>query len=242
MYILFKAVSERQQGIVQTIGRQLTYTIGQVPDTHAEIADFMHLNPRVLPENVALAWKFFGAYSNSISVRAGTLQNEQLQILASAEPGAEKVKYFLTEEDQANTTAFMKELMRYMLDEVYDKRFGQANLPPSGLEAATWAQQRAEAQAYSQDSNASVPMLTMLAAARNITVSEMANKVLTAIASYNNAVAELIARKQSRIEIIKACNSIADCNRVFHRHFDMCMPLKQMQDEELGNEPTVYDL
>jgi hypothetical protein len=218
------------------------YTIGFVPDTHAEVADFMQLNPKVLPENVALAWKFFGAYTNNISVRTGTLQNEQLQILASNEATGEKEKYYLTEEDQANTTAFMKELMRYMLDEVYDKRFGQANLPPSGLEAATWTQQRAEAQAYSQDPNASVPMLTMLATARNITVGEMANKVLTAIANYNNTVAELIARKQSRIEIIKACNSIADCNRVFHRYFDMCMPLKQMQDEDISGEPTAYNL
>jgi hypothetical protein len=94
MYILFKAVSERQQGIVQTIGRQLTYTVGHIPDSHADIADFNHLNPKVLPENVALAWKFFGAYQNSISVKAGTLQNEQLQILSSSEPTGEKTKYY----------------------------------------------------------------------------------------------------------------------------------------------------
>jgi hypothetical protein len=242
MYILFKAVSERQQGIVQTIGRQLTYTVGHIPDSHADIADFNHLNPKVLPENVALAWKFFGAYQNSISVKAGTLQNEQLQILSSSEPTGEKIKYYFTEDDIANATAFMKELIRYMLDEVYDKRFVQANLPPSGLEGASWPQQRAEAQAYSQDANASVPMLTALAAARNITVAEMATKVLTAVSNYNNTLSQLYANKQVRIEQIKACSSIADCNRMLHRHFDMHMPVKQMVDEGIEGEATAFNL
>lgn len=242
MYILFKAVSERQQGIVQTVGRQLTYTVGFVPDTHADIADFTHLNPRVLTEPVALAWKFFGAYQNSISVKAGSLQNEQLQLLNSAEPNGEKVKYYFTPEDIANTVEFMKSLMRYMLDEVYDKRFAQANLPPSGLEGATWVQQKAEAQAYAQDPNAVVPMLTALAAARNITVAEMAAKVNNAVATYNANLAQLLANKQAREQQIKACASIADCNRMLHRHFDLHMPYQQMVDENLEGEATAFDL
>jgi hypothetical protein len=129
-----------------------------------------------------------------------------------------------------------------MLDEVYDKRFVQANLPPSGLEGATWPQQKAAALAYSQDSTAEVPMLTALASARNITVSEMATKVLTALTNYNNTIAQLYATKQLRVEQIKACSSIADCNRMLHRHFDLHMPMKQTVDEGLQGEPTAFDL
>lgn len=242
MYILFKAVSEREQGIVQTIGRQLLYTIGFVPDTHTDIAEFAHLKPKVLSENVALAWKFFGAYQNSISVKAGSLQNEQLQLLNSSEPTGEKVRYHFTEEDIANTVVFMKDLMTYMLDEVYDKRFVQANLPPSNLEGATWAQQKAEAQAYTADPSASVPMLTALADARGITVAEMVAKVNTAVADFNATIATLLANKQARRQEIKACSSIADCNRLLHRRFDLHMPVAQMQDEGLINEPTKLDL
>lgn len=242
MYILFKAVSERQLGIVQTIGRQLLYTVGFIPDTHSDIADFAHLKPKVITEDVALAWKFFGAYRNYISVKAGTAQNEQLQLLNSSEPTGEKAKYYLTEADQANTTAFMKELMLYMLDEVYDKRFIQANLPPSSLEGATWAQQKAEAQAYAADPTASVPMLTSLAEARGITVETMAGKVNAALANFNSTIATLLANKQARQQEIKACASIADCNRVLHRRFDIYMPIAQMQDEGIVGEPTAFDL
>lgn len=242
MYILFKAVSEREQGIVQTIGRQLLYTVGFIPDTHSDIADFAHLKPKVLPENVALCWKYFAAYRNNISVKAGTLQNEQLQLLNSSEPTGEKMKYYFTEEDKANTTEFMKALMLYMLDEVYDKRFVQANLPPSNLEGATWSQQKAEAQAYALDPSASVPMLTALAEARGITVDAMATKVNNALANFNTTIALLLATKQARQQEIKACESIADCNRVLHRRFDIHMPIAQMQDEGIADEPTALDL
>jgi hypothetical protein len=242
MYILFKAVSERQLGIVQTIGRTLTYAVGYLPDTHTDIAEFAHLKPKVLSENVALAWKFFGAYKNSISVKAGTPQNEQLQLLNSSEPTGEKVKYYFTEEDIANTVEFMRAVMLYMIDEVYDKRFVQANLPPSELEGATWPQQKAEALAYTADPSASVPMLTSLAAARGITVAEMVAKVNTAVANYNATIASLLATKQARQQEVKACASIADCNRFLHRRFDLHMPTAQMEDENIVNEPTVFDI
>jgi predicted DNA-binding ribbon-helix-helix protein len=231
MYILFKAVNEQQQGIVQTVGRVLNYTVGQLIDTHTDIADYNHLNPKVLPENVALAWKFFGTYRDYISVRTGTLQNEQLQIINSAEATGEKEKYFLTDEDKANAAEFMKAVMRMMLDEVYDKRFVQANLTSSTLESSTWAEQRKEAEAYNADSSAPVPMLTALAQSRAITVAEMVEKVNSAIAAYNDKIAQLLANKQAREQEIKACQTVADCNRMLHNRFDLTMPGGQQQAE-----------
>lgn len=231
MYILFKAVNDRQQGIVQTVGRILQFTVGQLPETHTDIADYIHLNPRVLPEEVALAWKFFGAYKNSISVRAGTLQNEQLQILGSAEATGEKEKYYFTEADKVNATAFMKEVMRMMLDEVYDKRFVQENLTSSSLESSTWVEQRKEAEAYNKDQSAPIPMLTALANSRGITVQEMVEKVNAAVVAYNERIAQLLANKQAREQEIKMCQSIADCNRLLHNRFDLTMPVQQQQDE-----------
>ena len=52
MYILFKAVNEREQGIVQTVGRVLNYTVGYLPETHTDIADYIHLKPKTLTEEV----------------------------------------------------------------------------------------------------------------------------------------------------------------------------------------------
>ena len=233
MYILFKAVNAQQLGAVQIVGRILQYTVGFLPDTHTDIIDFAHLNPRVIDEDVALAWKFFGAYNENISVRADTLQNAQLQVVSSTEANGDKVKYYFTDADKTNTTAFMREIMRMMLDEVYDKRFTKTNYRVSELEASTWAQQKKEAEAYTNDSQASVPTLTALAAARGIPVSEMVTKVLSAIDAYNQEVAALLAGKQLVEQEIKLCSTIAECNRLLHNRFEVSMPVKQSQDENV---------
>lgn len=235
MYILFKAVSERQQGIVQTVGRVLNYTVGFLPDTHTDIADYEHLNPRTLTEPVALAWKFFGAYREYISVRAGSLQNDQLQILQTTEV-TEKAKYYLTDEDKINTVAFMREVMRKMLDEVYEKRFYGANLPTTTLEGSTWPQQRAEAIALQADPSAFVPTLTVLAAVRGITVEEMAQKVINAIDNFNQTIANLLAAKQLVEQDIKSCQTIADCNRLLHNRFDISVSVDQRADENIETQ------
>lgn len=236
MYILFKAVNEREQGIVQTVGRVLNYTVGYLPETHTDIADYIHLKPKTLTQEVALAWKFFGAYKNSISVRPQTLQSDQLELALSWEPGVEKVKYYFTEEDKVNTVAFMKEVMRLMLDEVYDKRFVAANMPPSDLEGATWTLQQAEAAALEKDPNAFVPTLTILAAVRDITVQEMAQKVRDAVVTFNQRISDLLSKKQLIEQEIKACASIADCNRLMHNRFDISVTNDQREDEGITTQ------
>jgi hypothetical protein len=231
MYILFKAVNEQQLGIIQTAGRVLQYTVGYLPDTHTDIIEYAHLKPKLLSDDVALAWKFFGAYNESISVRPATLQNDQLDVVASGEPTGEKVKYYFTDADKANAVAFMKEVMRMMLDDIYDKRFTRTNYSVSDLEAGTWAQQKAEAEAYAKSTSAPTPMLSTLAQARGITVAQMAAKVFDAVLVYNQTVANLLAAKQSVEAEIKACTTIADCNRLLHNRFEVSMPVKQARDE-----------
>jgi hypothetical protein len=234
MYIIFKAVSNNQLGIVQTVGRVLNYAVGYIPESHVDVADFIHLKPIVVDENVALAWKFFGSYKNQISVRSGTLQNQQLQVISSGEADGTKVKYQMTSEDISNTVEFMKTVIRMMLDDIYDKRFVKANLIVSELEYSTWEQQRIEAERYLQDSTSTVPLITALALSRNISVEQMANKIITAINTYNNAITELLSNKQMIETEIKSCASIADCNRLLHNRFEMNMPVNQMTEEGIG--------
>lgn len=231
MYILFKAISSDKLGIVQTVGRILHLTVGFIPDTHVDIIDYAHLKPVILDEQVALAWKFFSLNREYINVRPGTLQNDQLQIAESAETADQKVRYYLTDQDKVNATEFMKAVMRLLLDDVYDKRFIQANLEVSGLESSTWKQQEQEARAYTTDSNSNVPMLTSLAEARDITVAEMAAKVLAAVDKYNSTVAQLLANKQAVEKEIKQCQSIHDCNKLLHMRFDVAMsPIKAAEE------------
>lgn len=231
MYILFKTTSSDKLGIIQTVGRVLQYAVGYIPDTHADIADYNFLKPTVLDEGTAMGWKFFALARDYISVRPATLQNEQLSVAESMEPTGEKVKYYLTDEDKVNAAAFMKALMRQILDDVYDKRFAQLNLNTSILEQGTWAQQRAEAESYQGDNTSPTPMLSTLATARGITLPEMVTKVVQAVNKYNTDVATLLASKQAVEKEIKECVTIKDCNRLMHNRFDCSMPSSQAQEE-----------
>lgn len=242
MYLLFKSVSDQELGLVKRAGQYQDYVIGYLDDSVKDIAKFEHLNALILPEPVALGWKFAGNYSGYVSVRANTAINEQLNyIVSSDEPESQKVKYYLTDEDKANGALFMKALLQKILDDVYDKRVSQINLAASKLEEISWPQQRAEAEAYILDSNAPTPLLSSLAQSRGITTQEMVTKVLNAITAYNQQIATLLAKKQLVESEIKTCTNIAELNILIHNRFGYNMPAKQQQDLGITTSST-YDL
>jgi len=231
MYLLFKNIDARSLGGgIQIIGTWNNYAIGFIPDTHTDTIEYRHLNPKIIDEGTAWAWMFFGSYRGYISIRSGTAQNGRLQLLSSQEATGEKARYDLTDVDKANTTNLMKEIMRLILDEVFDKRLVQLNVGVSELESKSWTQQKAEADAV-QAGDTYAPMLQTLADARGISLQEMAHKVVVAIDTYNAKVAELLAKKQLIEQEIKACANIGDCNRLMHDRFEMEMPVVQKQEE-----------
>jgi hypothetical protein len=226
-------------GPIERIGYWLDFCVGYIPDTHIDIIPYEHLKPRILEnKGVAKGWLFIDAHREYINVRDGTLQNEQLQVVASDEATGTKVKYYLTDEDKQSAMQFAKHVMRYRLDEVYDKRIIQQRMNVSDLEYDSWAQQKSEAEAYIADNTASVPLLSQLATARGITVAEMAQKVVDAIAAYNVKIEELLSKKQAIETEIKACVSIADCARLLHHRFHVQMSKSQMDDEGITTQST----
>lgn len=240
MYLLFKSVNQQQLGIIKVIGSWMDYRIGYLPDTHKEIVEYRHLNARVIGEEVAWAWMFFGAARTLISVRSGTPQNERLQVINSEEATGEKVQYQLTDADIANTTKLMQEAMYLILDEIFDKRLVQANIGSSILEQNSWLQQKTEAQLF-LNGETNLPMLQALAFARGITVGEMAAKVNDAVVAYNNNIATMLASKQQIETLIKTCVSIHDCNRLLHNKFGIEMPVKQRIAEGIEYS-AVFDI
>ena len=238
MYLLFKSVEPRQLGIIKVIGTWMEFSIGYVPDTHTDIIEFRHLNPKVISEGVAWAWMYIGAYRGLISVRTGTAQNERLQLLSSHEATGEKTKYELTAEDTANTVALMQAILRLKVDDIYDKRMLQLNMGVSTLELSSWDQQKTEAQKYLAGDVTSQPLLSALADARGITLEEMVNKVTTATSNYSDTIADLLARKQEVETDIKACQSIADVTRLMHHRFELDMSQKQRDDEKVDYSST----
>lgn len=240
MYLLFKSVDERTLGPVQKIGYWMDFCVGFVPDTHVDIIPYEHLKPcRTLENiNVANAWMFMDGYRGYISVRDGTQQNENLQVLSSEEATGTKAQYDLTTDDIANTVTFMKHIMRLRLDEVYDKRIIQQKMQVSMLEHDSWAEQLAEAKAWQADNSVSVPMVDALATARGITTSEMVTKIIDANTAYNAKIQTLLAAKQTVETEIKACATISACCLLMHTRFDIQMSQAQIDDEGITQDPA----
>lgn len=230
MYLLFKSVDSRLTNIIERIGSFMSYTIGVLPDTHKDVVEYRHLNPIIISEGVAKAWKFIGCARGKIAVRQNTPQNDDLQIISSEEPLGTKVYYELTDIDKSNTVELQKAILQLMLDEVFDKRMLALNMGASQLEMSSWDQQKNEAFNYPAQSPV---LLTALATARNITVDELVEKVKNSVTMYNSNISELLSKKQGIEMEIKSCVSIADCNRLGHFRFEIEMPVYQKNEENI---------
>jgi hypothetical protein len=214
MYILFTRVSDLARGPVEVIGRYNNFDVGYIPTSHVDIVLFKHLDATVLPDDIALGCVFAHSYDSKISVRGSTLQADRLNQVSSVE-GA-KTKLTIAAEDLENGMLFQKAVLRKMIDIIFEERFSK--LTASSFEMSTWPTQFAEATAGTG------AMLTTLAAARSITVSEMATLILDASAIYNSTIATLLADKQTIEGEIKACASIADCLVFRHTRMGEQMP------------------
>jgi hypothetical protein len=242
MFLIFKTVSEPQLGLVKRVGQYIDYIVGWLDDSVKDLVPIKHLNPTVIDdEDVALAWKFAGNFSGYVSVRVNTLINDQLDIVSSDEPSSVKKKYYLTEKDLENGAKFMKIVLRKMLDEVYDKRLEHLNLGVSTLEFLSWNTQFAEAKQHLETNETNLPMLQSLAEQRNISLTEMANKVVDAKNRFDNQVSILLSKKQLIEKEIRECKDMRDLNVLIHNRFGYNMPVKQQL--ELGiEESSKYDL
>ena len=77
-------------------------------------------------------------------------------------------------------------------------------------EIRTWDQQRSEATAYTADNTVSTPLLSAIATARGITVSELATKVLNNASAYESAYGTLLGCYQKNKDILASIDLAND--------------------------------
>lgn len=65
-------------------------------------------------------------------------------------------------------------------------------------EIQSWPQQQYQAEAYTADSNAAVPLLTAMAGARGVTVAELAARILANASAYSEAYGQALGARQRR--------------------------------------------
>ena len=81
------------------------------------------------------------------------------------------------------------------------------------------------------DETVDVPLLTALANAREISVQEMAHKIINGRKAFKQSITDLLAKMTWLKGQFKNASSIRDLNRLYEDYFSVAMPETQAQEE-----------
>lgn len=136
IYIAYDVESiGNHQGYIEEVGGYLGLRFGRFEESllpYIKMIDCM-----VIPEKVAMAYKFAGKLKGSVSVRPGTYQYDQLgeDVL---EVYKDKFKYHFTEEDKANATLCAQATMHYLLNKYYYNKIAISMATPPMFRDENW--------------------------------------------------------------------------------------------------------
>jgi len=245
LYIIYRP-SEQVGGYVEELGSHMNYCAGRIDELYIDCRiEISKINAAVVDKDVALGWLFADAYSGKVSIKAETPAAKQMQhVIGELELG-EKVKYELTEVDKKNGALFNEALLNKIVEERFTEKFRELQLNASELEKASWSTQEAEARAIScwwKCIPGRTPVLDMLADVRGISVSDMAEKVLSNVESHNIKVATLLAEEQKLKEEIKKCQTLEDYHWLRHLKFGVSLTGEQAKDKGIEKSPATLKI
>ena len=127
---------------------------------------------------------------------------------------------------------------KYIRDRFNDKSKDIVSARYGKLEQQSFEQQKKEAEAWTADNTASTPMLSTLATARGITVSDLVSKINTKVAVYNSAVASKLAEQKVLEDEVDALVTIADCHAWRHRKLGITASTIQLEEDATLGAPA----
>jgi adenylate kinase family enzyme len=242
-HIFFKSHGE-VPGYIQVVGMYLNYNYGRIADEYNDMrVELNKLGATVISEEVAKGFVFANIYKDYISVRTNShIMDEIPQFAESSETEAEKVKYFLTDEDRSVGVEFNKMAMKKVVADRFSERYKELMLDASTLEKDTWEEQKREAFGWMADEDYQTPIIDILCVGRNIDKATFVQKIITNVTAYNVKLANLLLEQQLLEERIKACETIADCHRLKHEKFGIALSKQQREDENIPTTPLTLKM
>ncbi len=107
-----------------------------------------------------------------------------------------------------------KELTLKLINKMYDKEVTALLAKYPQREVDTFYKQLEEAKAYIADNTASVPFIKALAAERNLSVSEMANRIVTKDADFTLASGQLTGKRQRLESEVASATTVAEVEAI----------------------------
>lgn len=126
----------------------------------------------------------------------------------------EKITITMTEDQLVKQIISKKFVMVLEANRKLDAKLSAYFNQFSTVEKDIWNLQLAEAQAFTKDNSIATPVLSVIAGARGISVSELVAKVLVKAAEYQTMVASMIGAKQALETKIQAASTDAALNEL----------------------------
>jgi hypothetical protein len=144
--------------------------------------------------------------------------------------GIEKIIIVMDDERRNAVMNAMRYVAKAVIEEEFDKKFMELDTN-SQMESLSFELQYEEATAYMKDEDAEVPLLTALANAREISVQEMAYKIINGRQAFKKSITDLLAKMTWLKGQFKNAATIRDLNRLYEDYFGVAMPETQAQEE-----------
>lgn len=109
---------------------------------------------------------------------------------------------FTNDDDKLKGITTLKRIQTQQNYRTFTKRVADLKAKYPDAEVQSWDQQRREAEAYTLDNTATTPLLSVIADARGITVSELTAKVIANATAYDASYGEILGKYQRNRDLL----------------------------------------
>jgi hypothetical protein len=239
IHVLVKQQDASGKGWLESYTSYGAYGVFSIADEYQDMRlDLDSIGAEILTREEAKSSIFADSYRGYIKIKSGTaIEADFPELEMSSE--ATSVRYDMTADDIAKGVTFNKLVFKkYIRDRFNDKSKDIVSARYGKLEQQSFEQQKKEAEAWTADNTASTPMLSTLATARGITVSDLVSKINTKVAVYNSAVASKLAEQKVLEDEVDALVTIADCHAWRHRKLGITASTIQLEEDATLGAPA----
>ena len=159
------------------------------------------------------------------------------------ETGSKSPPRPLTDQEKANTVAFMKIFAKEVIEEEFSRKY-LALTDKSDVEIASWEIQKHEAReflTYGEDDPAHItPFLDYCASERELDKTTLSNKILVKAEEYQDKLSTMLVGSQKILKKFKECTTIWDLNVLYADYLGYLLPNNQAIDMDRMTEELSY--
>ena len=239
IHVLVKNQDASGKGWLEAYTAYGAYGVYRIADEYQDLRlDLDSIGAEILTPAEAKSSIFADAYRGYVKLKAGDAITDDFPVvLSDTDPNApSSERHDMTADEIASGLAFNKLLFKkYIRDRFNDKAKDIVSARYGNLEQQSFEQQKKEAEAWAADNSATTPMLTTLATARGISVSDLVAKINAKVTAYNSAVATLLAEQKVLEDEVDALDTIAKAHEWRHKKLGIAASVQQTnEDASLG--------